>query len=97
MVNELQSKLRYVYTYNYILINFTLRSDIQLSLNNMKMNIPNCCVGTTLHENCHQTKYTRKQGLKKLTDIENDAIHLLQMRTNHIFPPETSTICLHHE
>ena len=61
------------------------------------MNIPNCCVGTTLHENCHQMKYTRKQGLKILTDLENDAIHLLQMRTNHIFPPETSTICLHHE
>ena len=60
------------------------------------MNIPNCCVGITLHENCHQTKYTPKQGLKKLTDLENDAIHLLQIRTNHIFPP-TSTICLHHE
>ena len=63
----------------------------------MNMNILNCCVDKTLHKNCDQTKYTRKQGLKKLTDLENDAIHLLEKSTNYIFPPETSTICLHHD
>ena len=50
-----------------------------------------------LYENCHKTKYVRKQGLKKIYDLDNDAIHLLEIRAGHIFTPEIDTICLHHE
>ena len=61
------------------------------------MDIPGCSVGIILYENCHKTKYVRKQGLKKIYDFDNDAIHLLEIRAGHIFTPEIDTICLHHE
>ena len=51
------------------------------------MDIPWCSVGIILYE----------KGLKKISDLDNDAIHLLEIRAGHIFTPEIDTICLHHE
>ena len=61
------------------------------------MDIPGCSVGIILFENCHKTKYVRKQGLKKISDLDNNAIHLLEIRAGLIFTSEIDTICLHHE
>ena len=48
-------------------------------------------IGIILYENCHKTKYVRKQGLKKIFYLDNDAIHILEIRAG------LETICLHHE
>ena len=61
------------------------------------MDIPGCSVGILLNENFHKTKYVRKQGLKKISDLDNDVIHLLEIRAGHIFTLEIDAICLHHE
>ena len=61
------------------------------------MDIPGCSVGIILCVNCHKTKYVRKQGLKKISDLDNDAIHLLEIRAGHIFTLEIDAICLHEQ
>ena len=61
------------------------------------MDISGYSAGIILYENCHKTKYVRKQGLKKISDYDNDAIHHLEIRAGHIFTPEIDTISLHHE
>ena len=48
--------------------------------------ITNCSVGIFLRDTCHQTKYTRKQGLKSVFELETEARNLLQVRSDHVFP-----------
>ena len=58
--------------------------------------ITRCSVEKLLQDNCHQTRYTRKKGLKNVVEMETELQNLLQVRLNHIFSPD-DTICLHHE
>ena len=36
------------------------------------MDIPGCSVGIVIYENCHKTKYVRKQSLIKISDLNTD-------------------------
>ena len=40
--------------------------------------IANCSVGIFLRDTCHQTKYTRKQGLKTVLELKTEARRIFQ-------------------
>ena len=58
--------------------------------------ITNCFVGIFLQDTCHQTKYTKKQGLRSVIELETEARNFLQVRADHVYSPD-DYICLHHE
>ena len=59
-----------------------------------------CSFGLLREQECHKLSYTRRVGLKKLTDIANDTREVILWRAglleNFDFTHD-GTICFHHE
>ena len=62
----------------------------------MELTLNSCSIGKSLNESCHATKFTRKRGLKALSELDADEKDLLEIRCNILLTSE-DTICFHHE
>ena len=56
-----------------------------------------CTVGEYLGDSCHQLKFCRKVGLKKLDSFDVDAREVIMWRTGVSILNVDADICFHHE
>ena len=60
------------------------------------MELNSCSVGQSMKEICHTAKFTRKSGMKSISELESDELDLIQIRCCLSLSTK-DTVCLHHE